>query len=1174
MAERGVVVRVLGPVQLVVDGRVVDLPSASQRRLVAALAVHAPHPVRLDWLCWALRITKGALRTTVARLRRTVGDDVLVTTATGYRLVAPVDAMLACAELAHARGDASAIRAALGRWIGVPLAEFSDEPWAAGEAARLLEVHASAVEDLAELLITDHRADEAIVVLEPHVHAHEFRDRPRGLLIRALAATGRRTEALRRYQEYRGFLAEHAGLEVSDEVQRIEHRVAAGWDGVEPDPGSRQETPPGPAERRAAVPRPPAAGIVGRQSELRVLVEAADEAERGVLQVVLVDGEAGIGKTALLAAFVGLRCDPAGWRVVSERCDEFLAAPFQPFRGLVGRVVDDLPDEVLTAHAAVCGGDLARLAPQLRRRVPMPEREGEFDDDPSTARHLLFQSVVDVVRRAAELAPLALLVDDLHWAEPGGLQLLVHLVRGLPDLPVLVVAGFRDTGDAAEEHLRVAVADLERLGAHRIGLLGLDHAGLTDLVHARVAGAAGRDVGAVVTRLAAETAGNPLFAEHLLRHWSESEQLTFASDGVAVSDADPADPPGTIRDVVWRRVGTLGTEGRTVLSAAAVLGVEFEEPLLASICRLDPAALDRLLDRAAGAGLIAAQTDVPGTSRFTHALVARALEAELGDRLRARLHGAAFDALVDPGVATGPPRPGGRTARLVHHAERAGRIADAQYWAEVAGRRAMADLAADEAVGWFRRALAHATARQEPDTVLADLFVRLGEAEYRAGHPSALDTLHEGADLAERCGADDALLAAALAIDPGSVIRFGRFAPAQLAIAEAALSRVAGDDRASRARVEALLAQSLVHTDQTARRTAAAISALDLARSTGDPAVFARVAPDVLMALWAPGAAALRSQVAAEAAAVVDLLGEPSLAATVHYAAHTAAVCAGDAGAAQHHHDRLRAIADEIEEPRVRWMAEVVDAFAATMACRFREAEAHIAEMLELGTRIGEPMSWTIFAAQSFVLGTFEGRHAELYEVLQQVVDADPSIDLSVRAAHALVAIEVGDVETPRAMLHEALDRGLDAIPHDFVRSTTLLGYAVLALELEDPSAAAAVLPAVVDLAAEVSFNGVTSQGPIAAYAGKLLSLLGRHDEAEAHLTDALRCSEAFGWEYHRATTLFALARNRADALGVLDGQAAAWLTAAEESCVSHGLAVWARRSAALRLHHASGATP
>lgn len=105
---------------------------------------------------------------------------------------------------------------------------------------------------------------------------------------------------------------------------------------------------------------------------------------------------------------------------------------------------------------------------------------------------------------------------------------------------------------------------------------------------------------------------------------------------------------------------------------------------------------------------------------------------------------------------------------------------------------------------------------------------------------------------------------------------------------------------------------------------------------------------------------------------------------------------------------------------------------------------------------------------------------------------------------------------------------GLHSIPHDFIRSTTLLGYAIVALELEDVDAAGALLPEIVALAPEVSFNGVTSQGPIAAYADKLLSLLGRYDEGAPHRIDALAVAEAFGWEYHRASTLIALAHNHA----------------------------------------------
>ena len=98
-----------------------------------------------------------------------------------------------------------------------------------------------------------------------------------------------------------------------------------------------------------------------------------------------------------------------------------------------------------------------------------------------------------------------------------------------------------------------------------------------------------------------------------------------------------------------------------------------------------------------------------------------------------------------------------------------------------------------------------------------------------------------------------------------------------------------------------------------------------------------------------------------------------------------------------------------------------------------------------------------------------------------------------------------------------------------------------------------------------MSFNGVTSQGPVAAYVGKLLTLVGRYDEAEGRLLQALTMTESFGWEYHRASTLVALAHNRVAATGRLDAAAEEQLAQAEELCAIHGLGSWARRAAALR---------
>ena len=99
----------------------------------------------------------------------------------------------------------------------------------------------------------------------------------------------------------------------------------------------------------------------------------------------------------------------------------------------------------------------------------------------------------------------------------------------------------------------------------------------------------------------------------------------------------------------------------------------------------------------------------------------------------------------------------------------------------------------------------------------------------------------------------------------------------------------------------------------------------------------------------------------------------------------------------------------------------------------------------------------------------------------------------------------------------------------------------------------------------EVSFNAVTSQGPAAAYVGKLLTPVGRHDEAEGRLLEALTMTESFGREYHRTFTLVALAQNRVTATGNLDVVAEQWLTRAEELCATYGLGSWARRAGALR---------
>ncbi len=1141
-------VRVLGPVQLLgTDGDAVDLPSAAQRRLLGVLAIHASAPVRAEYLCGVLGITSGALRTSVSRLRRLVGEDALRTTVGGYRLDATVDAVLACAELQGADGDPATIAGVLERWVGEALEEFCDEAWAVGEAVRLGEIRAAAVEDLAEALLAAGRPAGALATLEPHVAAHPHRDRPRGLVIRALAADGRRTEALRVFQRYREELAETVGTEPSAALQDIDRRVATGWDGIDDPPAAGRGRP---VERSTPRVTPPLHEVlaavptsVGRRRELQVLAAAAAEARDEGVRAVVVSGGSGIGKTTLLATFGR---EVSGWDVFYGRCDEHVVVPFHPFQGVVGRMVDTLPGPVLSSHTAAHGGDLLRLLPHVAARVGLAV---PADGDDATARQRMFDAVLDVARRAARIAPLALVLDDLQWAEPAALDLLRYLFEQLGDTPVLFVCGSRDPDPL--------VASLP--GAVRIELDGLDVDELTALVHVRLDGTAGRDVGPVVDRLQTETAGHPLFAEHLLRHWIDAGQVSVGAETVEPMPAvDDQLPPG-LRELVWHRVAALGPEAQPVLSAAAVFGLQFNQRALAAMTDLPDARVAALLVRAVAAGILDDHPSLSGNVRFAHSLVAHALEAELGSRAATTLHAQAFDAIL----ADAPPPSAELASQLARHAELGGLLDEAQRWATTAGELALSDLGPSEAVRWFGKALDHAETLGRTDADRADLLVRLGEAATRAGDPIALETIRRGAELAQACGADGTLIRAALATTRGS--QRSLWAGEQLAIVEAAVARAGGADLATRARLLALLGQSLSYAGQNDRRLATAREALELARSSLDPVLLVTVAPDVLYALWTPGSATARAELAAEVTALADEANDPHLAFLVHLVSYGAATCAGDAAAAARYSDRLHEIAAEIGEPTMRWQVGILDAYIATMEARFDDAERIAIANLELGMAIGDPDAFAAFAGQFFFFGTFAGRHAELLPVVQQVMDTDPHVEPLFRAAHALVCCEVGQPDVGRAVLRDARAAGLDAISQDSLGCTTLIAHAVLAIELDDVVTAAWLLPAIAPIAGEVSFNGVTSQGPVSAYVGKLESILGRHDEAERHLLDALATTEAFGWEYHRATTLIALAQDRHRSTGTLDARAEGWLAGAEASCATHGLQSWAQRTAELR---------
>jgi hypothetical protein len=245
-----------------------------------------------------------------------------------------------------------------------------------------------------------------------------------------------------------------------------------------------------------------------------------------------------------------------------------------------------------------------------------------------------------------------------------------------------------------------------------------------------------------------------------------------------------------------------------------------------------------------------------------------------------------------------------------------------------------------------------------------------------------------------------------------------------------------------------------------------------------------------------------------------------------------------------------------VGEPYLRWLVVLCDTFDATMEGRLSDAETLASETLDFGLQIGAPDAFAMYAAQFFVLGTFAGRHGELFPLVEQATRENPSV-LPFKLAYGIICVSVGQADVARVILREGMESGFAELPIDSFWMTSVIAYVIIAIELDDRDAAAQLLPVIEPNAAEISFNGVTSQGPVGAYVGKLASLLDRHDEAESHLRAALATATAFGWTYHRATTLFALAQAQHRRLGGLDEEGRSWLSEASELCRTHGFENW-----------------
>jgi DNA-binding CsgD family transcriptional regulator/tetratricopeptide (TPR) repeat protein len=372
--------------------------------------------------------------------------------------------------------------------------------------------------------------------------------------------------------------------------------------------------------------------LVGREEQLATLEAALGSSGRDGPSVVLVGGEAGVGKSRLMREFAS-RGEAAGARVLTGGCVELGTdgLPFAPFIAMLRELFRDLGAEGLAG--LLPGGvtrDFARLLPELG---PVDGVGGQADE--TLARARLFEQMLALIERLADAGPVALIIDDAHWADRSTRDLLAFLVSRQQILDgVLIIATYRSDELHRTHPLRPLLAELGRLGwVERMDLPRLDRLQADELV-ARILGR--QPESQLADAVYQRAGGNPLFVEELL-----------CDRGACV----PAMLPASLRDLLLIAVQRLPEPTQEVLRAASVGGECSGHALLATVTGLDDDALSRALRPAVEANVLIADAD---GYAFRHDLIR---EATLDDVLpgdHTRLHTRFAEALeADPGLV--PP---------------------------------------------------------------------------------------------------------------------------------------------------------------------------------------------------------------------------------------------------------------------------------------------------------------------------------------------------------------------------------------------------------------------------------------------------------------------------------------------------------------------------------------
>lgn len=542
--------------------------------------------------------------------------------------------------------------------------------------------------------------DAAIQTAERWINVNPLSEEAYRCLMESQAAAGDRASALATYVGYAEMLAHALGIEPAPETIALAERLR-----VADLPGSSTSSTLRGQQRQSLNKRPELeTPLVGRENQFSALVAAYEHARQGSVQVVAVEGEAGIGKTRLVEEFLRWAVDARGAIVLSGRAFETEGRlPYQPLvEALRARLARERAPEDLLEDVWLM--ELSRILPELRERypdLPVPVDEG------SEASGRLFEAVAQfgkalILHHRSDTGhtPLVLFLDDLHWADIGTRDLLWFLCRRWSEdhCPVLVVLAVRLEEISISSELRDWLHSLDRTAQTTFVILGLLDATMTHELVRRLFGDT-LQVQAIAHWFHTETDGQPLYLVQTLRALLE-QQLVLWTGGDATGGRLSAPAfeqemtrlqrflPSSMRAVIRERLERLTPATRKLLMAASVLGTRFQPAQVWEIADLDElTGLDSLEE--AERHLVVRVLEGGEMCVFTHDRLREVAYTETGEARRRVLHRRAFEVLE---------RDKAPAAELAHHALKAGLVESAYHYSLVAGDAAFAIFAVRGAI--------------------------------------------------------------------------------------------------------------------------------------------------------------------------------------------------------------------------------------------------------------------------------------------------------------------------------------------------------------------------------------------------------------------------------------------------------------------------------------------